>query len=161
MRKYRHSLNHFASLKNTPVFTNFFQDYELLYFREITPFPTCVDTHRWDFYLKIQKSLSVKLSGILMTCLRCVCETFSPAGCLCDMPLTERILSISCDFAEVMSLIRDKPATLYQTSDKALSPQPRRQCQFAVAAVSSCSMLEVNVCYSAFYSVSFSCCCEL
>lgn len=81
-----------------------------------------------------------------------------PAGWLCDMPLTERILSISCDFTEVMSLIRDKPATLHHTSDKALSPQPCRQCQFATVVVSSCGLLEVN-CYSTF--TAFSCYCDL
>lgn len=92
-----------------------------------------------------------------MTCLQLCVKPFL-AGWLCDIPLTKRILSISCDFTEVMSLIRDKPATLYQTSDKALSRQPCRQCQFAAAVVSSYGMLEVNVCYSTF--TAFSCYCE-
>lgn len=71
------------------------------------------------------------------------------------MPSIEHILSISCDFTEVMGLIRDKPATLHHTSDKALSSEPSRQCQFLLVVVGSRGLLEVNICYSTSAAFSF------
>lgn len=89
-----------------------------------------------------------------MTCLQLMCDFFM-GGWICDMPHTEHILSISCDFTEVMGLIREKPATLHhiQTKQSALSLQ----------AVSKCSgycqllwLVEITIIFTAF-----SCYCKL
>lgn len=87
----------------------------------------------------------------LMTCLQPVCvEAFFPAGWLCDMPpLRSDILSIACDFTEVMGLIRGRGRRADITHQtKALSPAGSVNLRRFVD--SSRGLSEVNISCSTF-----------